>query len=96
MSLVGPRPEIPFYADRYCGEDRIVLSVRPGITDPCSLKMSDLDAIMQSRGDLSPAEFYEREVQPRKLQMQKEYIANRSLAGDIAILFRTVLRIARP
>lgn len=95
MSLVGPRPEIPFYADRYRGEDRIVLSVPPGITDPCSLEMSDLDAIMQSRGTTSPAEFYERKVQPRKLRLQKDYIANRTFAGDISILVRTVLRIAR-
>ncbi|MBM3766504.1 MAG: sugar transferase [Acidobacteria bacterium] len=95
MSLVGPRPEIPHYADRYRGEDRIVLSVRPGITDPCSLEMSDLDEIMQTRGSTPPAEFYEREVQPRKLKLQREYITSHTFAGDIAILVRTVLRIVR-
>lgn len=93
MSLVGPRPEIPYYADHYCDEDRIVLSVRPGITDSCTLEMSDLDSIMQSRGPTSPAEFYKRDILPRKLRMQRDYIASRTFAGDFLILVRTVLRI---
>ena len=93
MSMVGPRPEIPFYADQYGPDDRVVLSVNPGITDPASLEMADLDAFMQSRGDEPPADFYVREVQPRKLALQKEYLANQSLWGDVVIIWRTLVRI---
>lgn len=93
MSLVGPRPEIPFYVERYCEDDRVVLTMRPGITDPSTLEMADLDSIMQSRGTTSAAEFYEREVLPRKLALQRQYIAERTFFGDISILIRTVFRI---
>lgn len=93
MSLVGPRPEIPHYADRYAGEDRIVLSIRPGITDPSSLELADLDSIMASRGDEPPADFYRRVVQPRKLALQKAYVRDHSLGGDIVVIARTLLRI---
>jgi lipopolysaccharide/colanic/teichoic acid biosynthesis glycosyltransferase len=96
MSLVGPRPEIPYYADRYADEDRIVLSVRPGITDPSSIELSDLDAIMESRGEEPAADFYSRVILPRKLVLQKAYIANCSLLGDIGIIFGTVLKVMAP
>ena len=95
MSLVGPRPEIPHYADRYSPEDRIVLSVRPGITDPCSLKMANLDAIMQSRGSMSAADFYISVIQPKKLELQKEYVLNRTFWGDIVVILKTIVRIVR-
>ncbi|MBM4224195.1 MAG: sugar transferase [Gammaproteobacteria bacterium] len=96
MSLVGPRPEIPHYTNRYTDADRIVLSVRPGITDPSSIELSNLDAIMESRGDEPAADFYSRVILPKKLALQKAYIANRSLPGDIGIILRTVLKIMAP
>jgi len=95
MSLVGPRPEIPHYADRYAGDDRIVLTVRPGMTDPSSLELSDLDTLMASRGAESPADFYVRVIQPRKLTLQKAYVCNHSLGSDVIIIVKTILRIMR-
>ena len=93
MSFVGPRPEIPFYAENYAKEDQIVLQLRPGITDLATLEMTDLDSIMQARGDMTPAEFYLCTVQPRKLKLQREYVLNRSFFGDILIIIRTLLKI---
>ena len=93
MSFVGPRPEIPFYAEKYGKEDQIVLQLRPGITDLATLEMTDLDSIMQTRGEMTPAEFYLCRVQPRKLKLQREYVLNRSFFGDILIIIRTLLKI---
>jgi len=93
MSFVGPRPEIPFYAENYKKEDQIVLELRPGITDLATLEMTDLDSIMQTRGEMSPADFYLCTVQPRKLKLQREYVLNRSFFGDISIIIRTLLKI---
>ena len=93
MSLVGPRPEIPFYAENYGKEDQIVLQLRPGITDLATLEMTDLDLIMQTRGEMTPAEFYLCTVQPRKLKLQRKYVLNRSFFGDILIIIRTLLKI---
>jgi lipopolysaccharide/colanic/teichoic acid biosynthesis glycosyltransferase len=93
MSFVGPRPEIPFYAENYGKEDQIVLQLRPGITDLATLEMADLDSIMQTRGEMTPAEFYLCTVQPRKLKLQREYVLNRSFFGDILIIIRTLLKI---
>jgi len=96
MSLVGPRPEIPHYVSRYADVDRIVLSVRPGITDPSSIELLNLEAIMESRGVEPAADFYARVILPKKLELQKAYIANRSLPSDIGIILRTVLKILAP
>lgn len=93
MSLVGPRPEIPFYAENYGKEDQIVLQLRPGITDLATLEMTDLDSIMLTRGEMTPAEFYLCTVQPRKLKLQRKYVLNRSFFGDILIIIRTLLKI---
>jgi lipopolysaccharide/colanic/teichoic acid biosynthesis glycosyltransferase len=93
MSLVGPRPEIPYYADRYAKEDQVILSVRPGITDPSSLALADLDSIMASRGSESAADFYARVVQPQKLLLQRSYVEGRSFPGDLWIILRTLGRI---
>ena len=93
MSMVGPRPEIPFYADRYGAEEAIVLAVKPGITDPSSLEMADLDELMENRGDVPAPEYYTAVIQPRKLALQKDYIQNQSLLGDIRIIIRTIFKV---
>lgn len=93
MSLVGPRPEIPFYADHYRGDERIVFSVRPGITDNCSLEFSNLEETMDRRGNLTPAEYYERVILPRKKAIQMKYVREQTFLRDLAILYKTVLLI---
>ena len=93
MSLVGPRPEIPFYAERYKGEERIVFSVRPGITDNFSLEFSNLEEIMEERGTLTPAEYYEKVIHPRKKAAQMNYVREQTFLNDIVILYKTFTRV---
>jgi len=88
MSFVGPRPDVPGYADALEGEDRIILSVRPGITGPASVKYRNEEEILSAQPD---AQRYNREViWPDKVQINKDYIRNRSFLQDLKFLFRTV------
>lgn len=96
MSMVGPRPEIPYYADGYSRSDSVVLSVRPGITDPSSLELSNLDDLMEARGDASAPEFYVTVIQPKKLALQKDYIHRQSFRGDLVIILRTLAKVLKP
>ena len=92
MSLVGPRPEVPEYVAYYPTKDReIVLSIRPGITDDGSLAFIDEAAIIANVSD--PQQFYISTIIPKKLSFYKNYVAQQSLALDIAIIFRTLLRV---
>jgi lipopolysaccharide/colanic/teichoic acid biosynthesis glycosyltransferase len=89
MSLVGPRPEVPTYAALWPADEReTILSVRPGITDPVSLlfrnEAEELALVP------NPDQHYRTALLPRKAKMYVEYVQTRSLAGDLAILLRTV------
>lgn len=88
MSFVGPRPDVPGFADRLTGENRAVLSIRPGITGPATLKYRD-EAELLSR-QLN-AEAYNRDVIfPDKVKMNLEYIRNWSLVGDFRYIIQTL------
>ncbi len=90
MSFVGPRPDVPGYADDLQGEDRIILSVRPGITGPASLKYKNEEEILGLQAD---ALRYNREViWPDKVRINKEYIREHSLLKDIKYIINTVAR----
>lgn len=93
MSLVGPRPEVPEYVALY-PEDlrRVVLSVRPGITDPASIRFRDENALLAGAAD--PEACYRERILPEKLRLQAEYVRGRSFAGDLRILFQTFAKIA--
>lgn len=94
MSLVGPRPEVPRYVDCYPVEVRdIVLSVRPGITDWASIEYRNENAVLGEAAD--PQRAYVEEVLPVKLRYYVDYVRNRSFAGDIRIIVRTILAIAK-
>jgi lipopolysaccharide/colanic/teichoic acid biosynthesis glycosyltransferase len=89
MSLVGPRPEVPTYAALWPATEReIILSVRPGITDPASLVFRNEAEELALVPDAD--QHYRTILVPRKAQMYVEYVKTRSLAGDLAILLRTV------
>jgi lipopolysaccharide/colanic/teichoic acid biosynthesis glycosyltransferase len=90
MSLVGPRPEVPEYADEYDEDEKIILSVRPGITDIASLRFIDLQSHV---GNGDPNKVYRERVLPIKNQYRMEYVRNRSFWGDVGILLRTVPRL---
>ena len=89
MSLVGPRPEVPRFVDRYPADLRTtILSVRPGITDPASLAHLDESAMLGRSAD--PERDYVEKILPAKLRAQADYAARATLRSDLAILARTV------
>lgn len=93
MSLVGPRPEVKYYVDRYNSHQRKVLTVRPGITDPASLAFIDENELLATADD--PQRMYLDEVLPRKVALQLDYVENRSFMGDLKVMALTVWRIIR-
>ena len=88
MSCVGPRPDVPGYADKLEGEDRIVLSIRPGITGPASLKYKNEEEILASQND--PKWYNDKIIWPDKVRINKEYIKNWTLKTDIEYIIKTV------
>jgi lipopolysaccharide/colanic/teichoic acid biosynthesis glycosyltransferase len=88
MSFVGPRPDVPGFADKLEGGDRVVLSMRPGITGPASLKYRNEEMILAQQSD--PEEYNKNVIWPDKVKINKAYVANWSLKNDIIILAKTV------
>jgi lipopolysaccharide/colanic/teichoic acid biosynthesis glycosyltransferase len=92
MSLVGPRPEVPKYVEMFRDDYRVVLSVRPGLTDPASVKYRDEAALLADSPD--PEREYVEHILPDKIALAREYIARSTFASDLAVLARTLRRIA--
>lgn len=90
MSMVGPRPDIPGYADQLKGEDRIILQVKPGITGPATLKYRNEDALLMAQ--TNPNKYNDEVIWPDKVEINKAYIKNWSLASDIGYLWASVVR----
>lgn len=89
MSFVGPRPDVPGYADQLTGVDRAVLSLRPGITGPATLKYRDEEEILAAQ---DAPEHYNREViYPDKVQINLQYIREWSFTGDLRFIVETIL-----
>lgn len=94
MSLVGPRPEVPFYVDKWDERTRaIVLSVRPGMTDLASIEFRNESELLEASED--PEQKYLEEIVPKKNNLTVYYVENRSLWLDVKILGRTFLAIFR-
>lgn len=93
MSFVGPRPEVPKYVEMYSEEQRAVLSIRPGITDPASIRFRDESEILA--GSKDPEKMYIEEIMPAKLSLNLAYLQNIGLFGDIKIIFATFARIIK-
>jgi lipopolysaccharide/colanic/teichoic acid biosynthesis glycosyltransferase len=91
MSWVGPRPDIPGYADKLDGEDRIILKIKPGITGPATIKYSNEDKILLVQTD--PMKYNDEVIWPEKVKINKEYIKNWSLWKDIGYLFASVVGV---
>jgi lipopolysaccharide/colanic/teichoic acid biosynthesis glycosyltransferase len=90
MSLVGPRPDVPGYADRLEGKDRIILRLRPGITGPASIKYRDEEALLASVDD--PLMYNDKIIWPDKVRINKEYFANYSLLLDLRYILQTIFK----
>ena len=92
MSLVGPRPEVAKYVQFYSPEDKeIIHSVKPGITDNASIEYRGENKLLGM--SLNPEETYVKQVLPRKIEIYKHYVENRSFSGDIMIILRTVFLV---
>ena len=87
MSLVGPRPEVRKYVDMYTPEQLHVLDVRPGITSLASIRYRNENELLDRAED--PDRCYVEEVMPDKLRIDLEYVADRSFAYDLKLIFRT-------
>lgn len=89
MSFVGPRPDVPGFADRLEGEERVLLTLRPGITGPASLKYKEEESLLAEQDD---PEAYNREViWPDKVKINLAYIQDWSLKQDIIYIMKTIL-----
>ncbi len=103
MSFVGPRPDVPGYADKLTGTDRDVLKLRPGITGPATLKyrvedemIAEYVAKKQAEGDTRPmqviaTEYNDTVIYPDKVRLNCYYYRNYSFMKDIQMIFATVL-----
>ncbi len=90
MSLVGPRPDVPDYADKLKGNDRRILELRPGITGPATLKYANEEQLLASVDD--PIKYNDEVIFPDKVKINLEYLDNWSLWLDIKIIFKTIFR----
>lgn len=88
MSFVGPRPDVPGYADRLKGDDRIILRVRPGITGPATLKYRDEEALLAKQD--YPERYNNEILWPDKVRLNRKYVENWSFLGDLRYIWHTV------
>jgi len=93
MSVVGPRPEVPRYVEMYTDEERVILNVRPGITDWASIWNPNEGAILAGSAD--PERTYMEKIRPEKVRLQLRYVKEHSLWTDIGIILLTLKTIIR-
>ena len=87
MSLVGPRPEVRHYVDYWTQEQMHVLDVRPGITDPASIKFRNENELMEKADD--PEKYYIEVIMQEKIRLYLEYVEKQGFFYDIALIFKT-------
>ena len=87
MSLVGPRPEVRHYVDYYTPEQMHVLDVRPGITDPASIKFRNENELMEKAED--PEKYYIEVIMQEKIKLYLEYVEKRSFLYDFKLILKT-------
>ena len=89
MSFVGPRPDVPGYADRLKGEERKILELRPGITGPASMKYSNEEELLAQQPD--PVKYNNEVIWPDKVRINLDYMRNRNFRFDLKMIIYTVL-----
>ena len=88
MSLVGPRPDVPGYADKLTGDDREILLLRPGITGPASLKYRNEEELLAQVDN--PQEYNDTVIYPDKIRLNRYYLHHYSFWKDIQMIICTV------
>ena len=89
MSFVGPRPDVPGYADELKGDDRLLLTVRPGLTGAASVKYSNEEELLSEQED--PIRYNDEILYPAKVRINNNYVKNWSFFLDIKIILFTLL-----
>ena len=87
MSLVGPRPEVRHYVDYWTPEQMYVLDVRPGITDPASIKFRNENELMEQAED--PEKYYIEVIMQEKIKLYLEYVEKHNFFYDLGLIFKT-------
>ena len=90
MSFVGPRPDVPGYADKLEGDSRRILGIRPGITGSATLKYSNEEKLLADVDN--PKKYNDEVIFPDKVKINLEYMDKWSLWMDIKIIFKTIFR----
>jgi len=90
MSVVGPRPELPYYTRRYSLSEKIILSVKPGITDYASVEFADLNNLIS---DVGANQDYENNILKKKNMLRIKYVENCSFMTDLHLISKTLLRV---
>lgn len=88
MSLVGPRPDVPEFTRRLTGEEKLILSLRPGITGPATIKYSDEEDLLA--GVTDPRQYTDEVIWPDKVKINLDYYYNRSFLKDLLIIIGTL------
>ncbi|HKI88431.1 MAG TPA: sugar transferase [Draconibacterium sp.] len=89
MSFVGPRPDVPGYADKLQGEDRKILFLKPGITGPASMKYASEEELLAQQSD--PIKYNDEVIYPDKVRINLEYLKRRTFWLDLKIIIYTVI-----
>ena len=93
MSLVGPRPEVVSEVELYSSDCDIIFTVRPGITDMASIEFRNEGEIISNSGIEDPHEAYKQLIQPKKLELQKQYARSNNVFNDLKIIAQTILAV---
>jgi lipopolysaccharide/colanic/teichoic acid biosynthesis glycosyltransferase len=93
MSLVGPRPEVEKYVNLYTNEQREVLNLYPGITDPASIKYVDENEVLEKAED--PERVYIEKIMPEKIRLNLEYAKNATVITDFMVIIKTLFEIIK-
>lgn len=91
MTFVGPRPDLPGYADELVGADQIILKLKPGITGLASLKYRNEEQLLAQQ--TNPQHYNDEVIWPDKVRINKWYAENRTISMDLHILFYTLVPI---
>lgn len=88
MSFVGPRPDVKGYADKLEGNDQIILTVKPGITGPATLKFREEESLLGRQ--TNPKKYNDEVIWKEKIEINKKYIENWTFIGDIKYILKTI------
>lgn len=93
LSLVGPRPEVPRYVKRYLDQYKVILSVKPGLSDHATLEFVGEEEILAGSED--PEKTYIEEIMPRKIEHYLRYVEKHSIRGDLGIIVQTAIHVVK-